>query len=117
MKKIKDKREFTIIRQSKPPKNMEELLIERETLRLCYKTNKGFMYFTNKRIILKDTTKKNETCTIPFSSITVYSIENSKGLRSQNLLQIWTNPGLFLFHLKKSVKTLTLNNTIAALLL
>ena len=117
MGEIKNNKEFTLIRESEPPKNIYEMLIEGETILVCFKTAKAFVLFTNKRIVLRSTGKKRETRTIPYSSIDMYSTEIAKGLRDLGLLQIWTKTGLFKFNLKKAVNVHDLDSIIATQLL
>lgn len=117
MTEIKNNKEFTIIKESESPKNIQDRLTSSESIILCYDIGKGFLLFTDKRVLIGSTEKKTQTYTIPYGSITMYLTEKAKGLRDQGLLQIWTNSGPFKFHLKKSIHVQDLESTLATYLL
>lgn len=113
MKEPKSNTDFTIIKESDPPKNTEETLLENESILVSYKTSRGYVLFTDKRIQIAATEKKKLVLTIPYKSIIMYSTQTAKGLRDQGLLQVWTNPTLYKFNIKKSVDIKFLESIIA----
>lgn len=112
-KKVKKEREYTIIKEAEPPKNTDNTLIDHETILISFKTSKGFIFFTDKRIVLSSTEKKKLVYTIPYKSIDMYSSHSAKGLRDQGGLDIWTKSATFSFKLKKSIDIQSLERIIA----
>jgi len=110
--------EFTFIRETNPPKNIDEILISGEKAIACYKTLRDFAIVTNKRFIIGDkqgiTGKKMELYTIPFKSINMYSSENARGLMDLGEIELWTRMGRFKLNLKKGVDVRKLDHIIAS---
>ncbi|MCF7925583.1 MAG: PH domain-containing protein [Candidatus Izimaplasma sp.] len=118
MEDIRNGLEFTFIRETKPPKELEELLIEGEHIEACYKTLRDFAIVTNYRFVIGDkqgiTGKKMELYTIPFKSIVMYSSENAFGVFDLGEMEIWTRLGVFKLHLKKGVNVRELDKIISS---
>lgn len=118
MEDMKNGLEFTFVRETAPPKNINDILVSGEEAISCYKTLRDFAIVTNKRIVLGDkqgiTGKKIELYTIPFKSINMYSTENARGLMDLGELELWTRMGKIKFHLKKGVDIRKLDKIIAS---
>lgn len=117
MEDIKNGMEFTFVRETNPPKNIDDIIIDGERVVACYKTLRDFAIVTNKRLIIGDkqgmTGKKMELYTIPFKSINMYSSENAKGLMDLGELELWTRVGRIKLNLKKGVDVRKLDRIIA----
>jgi len=78
---------------SEVQKEYEDLLAENETIEKAYKLIRDMFIFTNKRLILIDkqglTGKKVEIHSIPYKSITHFSIETAGHLDLEAELKIW----------------------------
>lgn len=74
-------------------KEYEMLLADNETIEKAYKVIRDMFIFTNKRLILIDkqglTGKKVEIHSIPYKSITHFSIETAGHLDLEAELKIW----------------------------
>ena len=118
MEDIRNGLEFTFVRETKPPKELHELLIEGERIEACYKTLRDFAIVTNYRFIIGDkqgiTGKKMELYTIPYKSIVMYSSENARGVFDLGEMQIWTRLGMFKLNLKKGVNVRELDKIISS---
>ena len=118
MEDIRQGLEFTFIRETDPPKDITEMLIDGESVEACYKTLRDFTLVTNYRFIFGDkqgiTGKKVELYTIPFKSIVMYSSENAKGMFDMGEIQVWTRLGTFKLNLKKGVNVRKLDKLIAS---
>ena len=72
---------------------LDQILIEKEIIHLAYKVVRDFMVFTSKRLILVDkqglTGKKIEYHSIPYKSITHYSVESGGTFDRDADLKIW----------------------------
>lgn len=100
--------EWTFIRETNVPDQIQEVLVEGEIAEAAYKTIRDTAVITNKRIIIADKQRlggrKIEIYTIPFKSILLYSTENAKGLLDVNSeLQIWTEVGSFKLNLRRGI--------------
>lgn len=73
--------------------NFEQILVEGEQIEKAYKVLRDLFVFTNKRLILVDkqgvTGKKVEYHSIPYKSITYFSIETSGHFDLEAELKIW----------------------------
>jgi hypothetical protein len=117
MEDIRNGIEFTFIRETKPPKQIDEMIIEGEQVLACYKTTRDFAVVTNLRFIFGDkqgiTGKKIEMYTIPFKTISMYSTENTFGVFDLGEIKIWTRLGLIKLNLKKGVNIRELDRIIS----
>lgn len=108
---------WTFIAETKPPKEVEQILIEGEVVELAYKTIRDVAVVTNKRIIIADkqgiTGKKVEIYTIPFKSIVMYSTENAGHIDLNAELELWTRVGKFKLNIRKGVDIRRLDRIIA----
>ncbi|MCF7927341.1 MAG: PH domain-containing protein [Candidatus Izimaplasma sp.] len=109
--------EYTFIRESDAPDEIQEVLSDGEEVVACYKTVRDYAVFTNKRIIFGDkqglTGKKIELYTIPFKAILMYSTENARGFLDTGELQILTKFSRIKLNLKKKVDVRQLDKIIA----
>lgn len=106
----------------KYPEDLKSILVEEETIKAAYKTVRDIAVFTNKRLILRDsqglTGAKVEIYSIPYSSINMYSTENSKGVFDFNSeIELWTRAGHFKINLKKGIDIRELDKLIAQCIL
>ncbi|MGB0468831.1 MAG: PH domain-containing protein [Pontibacterium sp.] len=73
--------------------DMEPVLVDGETVKLAFKVIRDKYVFTNYRLILIDiqgmTGKKREYQTIPYKSITRFSVETSGHFDMDSELKIW----------------------------
>ena len=86
------------------PDDVQDLLVDGEVAIAAYKTVRDSAIFTNKRLIVRDaqglTGKKVEVYSLPYSSINMWSTENSgKLLDLTSELELWTRAG----HIKISL--------------
>lgn len=118
MEDIRNGIEFTFIRETKPPKQIEEMLIDGEHIEACYKTLRDFAVVTNKRFIMGNkqglTGKKVQMYTIPFKTISMYSSENTFGVFDLGEMEFWTRLGSFKLNLKKGVNVRQLDRIISS---
>lgn len=106
----------------KYPEDLKSILVEEKTIKAAYKTVRDIAVFTNKRLILRDsqglTGAKVEIYSIPYSSINMYSTENSKGVFDFNSeIELWTRAGHFKINLKKGIDIRELDKLIAQCIL
>lgn len=90
------------------PDNVSKTLISGETVLHAFKTIRDVAIFTNKRIIVRDaqglTGKKVETYSLPYSSIKMYSTENSGKIFDVNSeVELWTMVGHIKINLGKDI--------------
>ncbi len=109
---------WTFIQETTVPNEIQEILIPGEQAIVAYKTIRDHAVITDKRIIISDaqglTGKKIEIYTIPFSSINMYSTENSgKFLDFNSELELWTRAGHLKINLKKGIDIRKLDRIIA----
>lgn len=109
---------WTFMQETSVPKELQEILIDGEQPIVAYKTIRDHAVITDKRIIISDaqgiTGKKVEIYTIPFSSINMYSTENSGRLLDFNSeLELWTRAGHLKINLKKGIDVRKLDRIIA----
>lgn len=78
-------------------KEFEQLLVEGECIKKAYKVLRDLFVFTDKRLILVDkqgvTGKKVEYHSIPYKSITHFSIESAGHFDLDAELKIWMSKG------------------------
>ncbi len=74
-------------------KDLELIVVENESIAKAYKLIRDLIVFTNKRLILIDkqgiTGKKTEFHSIPYSSITHFSVETAGTFDLDAELKIW----------------------------
>lgn len=110
--------ETTFYNQVNIPNDIGEILVEGERPHSAYKTFRDTAVFTNKRLIIKDaqgmTGKKIEIYSIPYSSIHMWSSENSgKMLDLTAELELHTRAGLVKINVGKGLNVRELDQLIA----
>lgn len=113
---------WTFVSECPIPNDVNNLLIPGEVATAAYKTIRDSAIFTNKRLILRDsqglTGKKVEIYSIPFSSINMWSTENSGKLLDFNSeVELWTRAGHLKINLKKGIDVRKFDTLIATSLL
>lgn len=88
-----------------------------ETPVAAYRTIRDSAIFTNKRLIIRDAQglsgKKIEMYSIPYSSINMWSSENSGKLDFNAELELWTRAGHLKIKIGKGLDVRKLDNLIA----
>ena len=81
MADVKSILEWTLIEECPIPDDVQNLLVEGEKAVAAYKTFRDAAVFTDRRLIVRDaqglTGKKVEIYSLPYSSIVMWSTENS----------------------------------------
>ena len=113
---------WTLVKECPPPESVNEVLVGGEQVVCAYKTFRDTAVITNKRLLIADaqglTGKKVEVYTIPWSSVNMWSSENSKGLLDFNSeLEFWTKAGHFKLNLKKGIDIRRLDRVIGECIL
>ncbi|MCA9766609.1 MAG: PH domain-containing protein [Carnobacterium sp.] len=113
---------WTFIEECPIQKDVDDLLIIGEEAIAAYKTIRDSATFTNKRLIIRDaqglTGKKIEIYSLPYSSITMWSTENSGKLLDFNSeVELWTKAGHFKINLKKGIDIRKFDKLIASVIL
>lgn len=90
------------------PNDVNTMLIEGEVALHAFKTIRDVAIFTNKRIMVKEaqglTGKKIEIYSLPYSSIVMYSTENSGKLLDFNSeVELWTKAGHIKINLNRYI--------------
>lgn len=91
---------WTFIQKCEPTQDLQDMLVQGETISHCYKTLRDVAALTNKRLIVRDaqglTGKKVEIFSLPYRSIDMWSTENAGRLLDLNAeLELWTKAGHF----------------------
>jgi len=98
---------WTFIREVEVPDDIKDLLIDSEQLIASYKTMRDAAAFTNQRLIVQDkqgvTGTKRELYSIPYSSVIMWSTENSGIMDLSAEVTLWTRLGNIKINLKKGV--------------
>ncbi|MGB6178588.1 PH domain-containing protein [Carnobacterium sp.] len=99
---------WTFIEECSVSNDITDLLVDGEEAIATYKTIRDQATFTNKRLIIRDaqgiTGKKIEIYSLPYSSITMWSTENSGKLVDFNSeVELWTKAGHLKINLKKGI--------------
>lgn len=99
---------WTFIQEASVPGDIMELMVPGEEALAAYKTVRDTAVFTNKRLIVKDaqglTGKKIEVYSLPYSSVVMWSTENSgKILDINSEVELWTKAGNIKISLKKGI--------------
>ncbi|MEE0957758.1 MAG: PH domain-containing protein [Ruminococcus sp.] len=81
------------IKLSEGEELVQQLLIEGESVLSAYKSVRDFVVFTNKRVISANvqgvTGKKRDFTSMPYSRITVFSVETSGVFDIDSELELW----------------------------
>jgi len=109
---------WTLISECAIPDDVHNLLIEGEVAVAAYKTFRDSAVFTNKRLIVRDaqglTGKKVEIYSLPYSSINMWSTENSGKLFDVNAeVELWTRAGHIKINLNRGVDIRKFDKLIA----
>ncbi|MEG0857607.1 MAG: PH domain-containing protein [Terrisporobacter sp.] len=110
--------QWTFVSECEIPSDVEEVLAPNEIAVAAYKTFRDSAVFTNKRLIVRDaqgiTGKKVEIYSLPYSSINMWSTENSGKLFDLNAeVELWTRAGHIKISLQKGVDVRKLDRIIA----
>lgn len=100
--------EWTFFREVPLSNDIAELLTQNEQPIAAFATIRDMAVFTDKRLIVKDvqglTGKKVEIYSLPYSSILMWSTENTGKLFDLNSeVELWTKVGRFKINLKKDI--------------
>ena len=109
---------WTFLEETSIPADVQELLIDTEYAKGAFKTFRDVAIFTNKRLIVKDaqglTGSKVEIYTLPYSSIVMYSSENSGKLFDLSAeIELWTKAGHIKIQLGKKIDVRQFDKIIA----
>ena len=109
---------WTFLEETSIPADVQELLIDTEYAKGAFKTFRDVAIFTNKRLIVKDaqglTGSKVEIYTLPYSSIVMYSSENSGKLFDLSAeIELWTKAGHIKIQLGKKIDVRQFDKNIA----
>lgn len=99
---------WTFFQQCSVPEDVMSMLVKDEVPVNAFKTIRDVAVFTNKRIIVKDsqglTGKKIEIYSLPYSSVLMWSTENSGKLLDMNAeVELWTRAGHIKINLKRDI--------------
>lgn len=99
---------WTFIQEASVPGDIMDLMVPGEEALAAYKTVRDTAVFTNKRLIVKDaqglTGKKIEVYSLPYSSVVMWSTENSgKILDINSEVELWTKAGNIKISLKRGI--------------
>lgn len=113
---------WTLVAESPIPADVNDLLVEGEVAVAAYKTFRDSAIFTNKRLIVRDaqglTGKKVEIYSLPYSSIVMWSTENTGRFLDFNAeVELWTRAGHIKINLNKGVDIRKFDKLIANALL
>lgn len=100
------------------PADVQELLVEGEQPVAAYKTIRDSAIFTTKRLIVRDAQglkgKKVEIYSLPYTSIEMWSTENTGGFLDINAeVELWTKIGHIKVNLRKGVDIRKFDKLIA----
>ena len=113
---------WTLVAECPIPGDVNDLLVPGPEAIAPYKTFRDTAIFTNKRLIVRDAQgfsgKKVEIYSLPYSSILMWSSENSHGLLNFNSeIELWTKAGHIKVNLSKGIDIRRLDKLIAESLL
>lgn len=113
---------WTFTSECPVPDDVTDLLVPGEEAVAAYKTIRDSAIFTTKRLIIRDsqgfTGKKVEIYSLPYSSITMWSTENSGKLLDFNSeVELWTRAGHFKINLKKGIDIRQFDKLLSSALL
>lgn len=109
---------WTFMLECPIPDDVNTMLVEGEIPVIAYKTIRDVAIFTNKRAIVRDaqglTGKKVEIYSLPYTSINMWSSENSgKILDFNSELELWTRAGHIKIKLDKKCDIRKLDQVLA----
>lgn len=109
---------WTLIAECPIPSDIHEVLANGERPHVSFKTLRDSATFTNKRLIIRDsqgmTGKKVEMYSIPYTSINMWSTENSGGMLDMNAeLELWTRAGHFKLKIGKGLNVRAIDQLIS----
>lgn len=113
--------EWTFLMETKPPKGIQDILVDGEYVVCCFKTVRDVAIFTNKRLIVRDTQGmtgiKKETYSLPYKSINMYTTENAGIADINTEIELWTRIGRFKLKLKPGADVKKIDRIIATYIL
>lgn len=113
--------EWTFLMETKPPKGIQDILVDGEDVVCCFKTVRDVAIFTNKRLIVRDTQGmtgiKKETYSLPYKSINMYTTENAGIADINTEIELWTRIGRFKLKLKPGADVKKIDRIIATYIL
>ncbi|WP_098730650.1 PH domain-containing protein [Brevibacterium epidermidis] len=99
------------------PDDLGDILVPGETPVTAFKTIRDSAVFTNKRLIIRDAQgirgKKIEMYSIPYSTINMWSSENSGTFDFNEELELWTRAGHLKIKVAKGLDIRKLDRLIA----
>lgn len=106
------------IKLSEGEELVRQLLIEGESVLSAYKSVRDFVVFTNKRVISANvqgvTGKKRDFTSMPYSRITVFSVETSGVFDIDSELELWfSGLGKVIFEFTGHSDIIQIGKTIA----
>lgn len=108
---------WTFVQEVPIPNDLETILIPGEHPITAYKTFRDSAIFTDRRLIVRDAQgirgKKVEMYSLPYSSINMWSSENSGTLDFNSELELWTKAGHIKIKLGKNADIRRLDLLIA----
>jgi hypothetical protein len=113
----------TEIKEAQSNKELSGLLVEGETVQSAFKSYRDMFAFTNYRLILVDkqgmTGKKVEYRSIPYTSITSFSVQTAGSMLDRNVeVFLWLKGGsTFTKSVHKNTDIVGLQRTLAAFVL
>ncbi len=103
------------------PNDLDNILVPGETPVTAFKTIRDSAVFTNKRLIVRDAQgirgKKIEMYSIPYSTINMWSSENSGTFDFNEELELWTRAGHLKIKVAKGLDIRKLDRLIAQVVL
>jgi len=113
---------WTLVSEIPTPQDIYPVLVAGEVPVASYKTFRDSATFTNKRLIVRDaqglTGKKVEIYSLPYSSILMWSSENSSGMLNFNSeIELWTKAGHIKVNLSKGLDIRKLDRLISGAIL
>ncbi|MEY8570149.1 PH domain-containing protein [Brevibacterium linens] len=103
------------------PDDLGDILVPGETPVTAFKTIRDSAVFTNKRLIIRDAQgirgKKIEMYSIPYSTINMWSSENSGTFDFNEELELWTRAGHLKIKVAKGLDIRKLDRLIAQVVL
>ncbi|GGH57384.1 PH domain-containing protein [Rothia aerolata] len=109
---------WTLIAECPIPEDINEVLANGEVPHVAFKTLRDSAVFTNKRLIIRDaqglTGKKVEMYSLPYTSINMWSSENSGKVLDMNAeLELWTRAGHFKLKIGKDLNIRAIDRLIS----
>lgn len=109
--------EWTFFQEVQPTQDILGMLINGEQAYAAFKTIRDIAVFTSHRLIVRDsqgiTGKKVETCSLPWKSVDMWSIENAGTLDFNSEIELWTKAGHVKINLKKGADINKINSLLS----